>query len=158
MSTSTPLGSPLSDTDLQTVEQWPAPVPFELGPDDEVILERAAAYEATAPAQPEAEAGRSPSTPLETFLGLRGRILALQAELNDLKPVILRHLRATGGRVQHDDKEILIGVRRSWTFSAATRDQVAALRERKQAEIEDGTATLRRETPFVMVRRQRRAP
>ncbi len=86
---------------------------------------------------------------IRRYIELRTQIAALEAEIETLKPVLVAHVQEVGDRFQFGSYVFRLRISRSWTYSDAVADLQTHLRDTKRKEVEQGVATIKKETHFV---------
>ena len=86
---------------------------------------------------------------LERYIELRRQIAALEAEVDALKPTIAAHVHEVGDKLQFGGYIFRSQVSRSWNYSDAVAGLQKQLRAVKRKEVEQGVATIKKETRFV---------
>ena len=88
---------------------------------------------------------------LERYIELRKQIAGLEAELEALKPTLTDFVHEAGDKLQCGDFVFRTSVSRSWNYSDTVAELQTQLRDKKRDEVEQGIATLKKETRFVMM-------
>ena len=88
---------------------------------------------------------------LQRYIELRKRIADLEAELEALKPTLAEFVHEAGDKLQCGDFVFRTSVSRSWNYSDAISELQMRLRDKKREEVEQGIATLKKETRFLMM-------
>ncbi len=86
---------------------------------------------------------------IQRYVELRTQIAALEAEIETIKPRLAVHIHGVGGRLEFGDYLIRSGVSRTWQYSDEVAGLKTLLRDTRRREIEQGIATIKRETRYV---------
>jgi len=86
---------------------------------------------------------------IQRYIELRTQIAALEAEIETLKPRLVAHVHEAGDRLQFGGYVFHSRISRSWRYSDAIADLQTHLRETKRKEVEQGVATIKKETRYV---------
>jgi len=88
---------------------------------------------------------------LQRYIELRKQIAELEAEAEALKPTLADFVYEAGGKILCGDFVFRTSVSRSWNYSDTVAELQRQLRDKKRDEVEQGVATLKKETRFVMM-------
>ena len=86
---------------------------------------------------------------IQRYIELRMQIAALEAEIETLKPRLVAHVHDVGDRLQFGGYLFRSRISRSWSYSEAVAGLQMQIRDRKRKEIEQGVATIKKETHYV---------
>ena len=95
---------------------------------------------------------------IERYIAIRKQIAALEAEIETLKPALVARIHEVGDRLQFGGYVFRSQVSRTWNYSDAVAGLQTQLRDTKRNEIEQGVATVKKETPFVTMTLLKRPP
>lgn len=86
---------------------------------------------------------------IQRYIDLRAQIAALEAEIETLKPKLVAHVHEVGDRLQFGSYVFRLRISRSWNYSNAVAGLQMQIRDTKRQEVEQGVATIKKETHFV---------
>ena len=91
--------------------------------------------------------------PLDRYLELKAQIAELTEELDALKPAVYDAITGEPDRrFTHRGVQFVAAVRRTYTYSPRVEALSDEMRALKQQERDDGTATLKSATGYVIVK------
>jgi len=86
---------------------------------------------------------------LERIIELRQQISALEDELDELKSTLTPYVHEQGDKVACGDFVFRTSISRSWNYSETVAELQTQLRDKKREEVEQGIATIKKETRFL---------
>lgn len=96
--------------------------------------------------------------PLQRYLEIKAEMKRLQAELEELQPLILTALwEEPDQEAFYQGYQLTVGTRRTYQYSEAVAALQKELKSLKKREEQEGTAVLSRHTSFVVVRAEEKA-
>jgi hypothetical protein len=92
---------------------------------------------------------------LERYIELRKQILAIESELEALKPTVAAHLSAQGRVARLNGYELMLRAYTAWDYSPEVASMQMALNEAKRRERQNGSASVRERRDILVLKSSR---
>jgi len=89
------------------------------------------------------------------YLELKKQVAAIEAQIEELKPVVLEEVRAHKSRMQYEGYDFIVQSMTTWMFSPTIQHLQAALTEAKRNEKATGVASIKEQRDILIVRKHR---